>query len=56
MGRLKSGIPDDLMDMPVVADNRETSDDFGRSITSLEREKQNTRFVEIEKVSLRTIK
>lgn len=50
MGRLKSGLPTDLMDMPVEKDK--TSEDGHPSITSLDRERKHTRFIEIEKVTV----
>ena len=51
MGRLKTGIPDDLMDMPASESNRNVLED--KSLSAISREL--TRFVEIEKVSGNTI-
>ena len=47
MGRLKSGIPNDLMDMP--AEDRKFSDEIG-NVPASNIVRENTRFVEIEKV------
>ena len=49
MGRLKSGVPNDLMYMPVER-NDDSMDDPHLTMTSIDRERKHTRFVEIKKV------